>query len=88
MLAEYLVAKYSQEVEQQEQQIALDKSVCQLQKITAKKEFSQLIARPDTLALLVLGGLVKGGLGNSTDSKKVAVSSFFSRFVRPSSFGL
>jgi hypothetical protein len=85
MLAEYLVTKYSQEVEQQEQQIALDKSVCQLQKITAKKEFSQLIARPDTLALLVVGGLVKGGLGNSQDSKKVAVLSFFSRFVRPSS---
>lgn len=85
MLAEYLVAKYSQEVEQHEQQIALDKSVCQLQKITTKKEFSKLIARPDTLALLVLGGLVKGGLGNSPDSKKVAVLSFFSRFVRPSS---
>jgi hypothetical protein len=88
MLAQYLVAQYSREVEQQEQQIALDKSVCQLQKMAAKREFSQLIARPDTLTLLVLGGMVKGGMQSSTDSKTVAVLSFLSRFLRPSSFGI
>lgn len=87
MLAEYLVSKYSQEVEQQEQQIALDKSVCQLQKIKAKKEFSLLIARPDTLALLFLGGIVKGGIQESSGTKKIALLSFISRLARSRTLG-
>ena len=78
-LANLLVNSQKEEVEKQKNTVKTLRKVSYLQQVKAKKNLSQLVARPDTLAILFASGWLKGRYSNSSDSKKMATGSFLMR---------